>query len=299
MSQPIHPSERESQKTGDASSAIVLHRILAEWSGAGLKFDSGPSLAARFEGQALATPHNIAVSMDGTALTYAELNERANQVAHFLRAEGIQRETLVGLFLERSIELIIGLVGIVKSGGAYLPMDLAYPRERLTFMAQDAQASLILTSSAVSSVFGASSVPVVRLDADWPGIAEYPTSNPPDVSDASSLAYVIYTSGSTGQPKGCEVTHGNVIRLFEASALTFSFAASDVWTLFHSHAFDFSVWEMWGAWLYGGRLVIVPQSIARSPDQFLELLARERVTFLNQTPSAFKALTVALGARAV
>jgi amino acid adenylation domain-containing protein len=258
----------------------------------------GSSLSARFERQALATPDRVAVSMDGEHLTYAELNRRANQVAHFLRAQGVQRETLVGLFLDRGIDLIVGLVGILKSGGAYLPMDIAYPPDRLAFMAEDAQSPVILTSSSVAEMLGASSAQRVQLDGDWHKIAEYPDTNPSDIADASSLAYVIYTSGSTGKPKGCEVTHGNVIRLFEASAPTFHFSQSDVWTLFHSHAFDFSVWEMWGAWLFGGRLVIVPQSVARSPDRFLELLARERVTFLNQTPSAFKALSVAIATRA-
>ena len=139
---------------------------------------------------------------------------------------------------------------------------------------------------------------MVLLDRQWAEISTYPDTNLTVVTTADSLAYVIYTSGSTGKPKGCEVTHGNVVRLMEASRPQFAFSADDVWTMFHSHAFDFSVWEIWGAWMYGGHLVVVPQAVSRSPAQFLDLLARERVTFLNQTPSAFKQLTAAVTSRA-
>ena len=275
-----------------------VQRVVDEWSGPGLTFADEPSLAARFEAIATTMPDRIALSYDGRTLTYAELNGRANQLAHFLRAAGVGPESLVGLFLERGVDLLVGLLGIVKSGGAYVPLDLAYPRDRLTFIAEDACASIVLSSASASGTLDQGSTRVVKLDHDWPRISEHPDTNPSNVTHAGSLAYVIYTSGSTGKPKGCQVTHGNVVRLFEATHAWFEFSADDVWTMFHSHAFDFSVWEIWGAWLYGGRLVVVPQLISRSPSQFLELLSRERVTFLNQTPSAFKQLTAAVAQRA-
>ncbi|MBC8087797.1 MAG: AMP-binding protein, partial [Phycisphaerae bacterium] len=265
-------------------------QLVDEWSGAGQQFSDEPSLAARFEAQAALTPNAVALSFENESLTYSELNARANQLAHFLRARGVGSESLVGLLLERSIEMLVGLLGIVKAGAAYLPMDVSYPPDRLAFMVKDARAVLVLSLESGIRTAELGDTPSIFLDADWSLIAQYPSSNPTADISAQNLAYVIYTSGSTGNPKGCEVTHGNVVRLFESSQAIFHFAATDVWTMFHSHAFDFSVWEIWGAWLYGGRLVVVPVAVARAPEKFLELLQREGVTFLNQTPSAFKSL---------
>ncbi len=268
------------------------------WSGQHTSFPVTPALSERFESHAVAAPHRIAVSCEGTELTYAELNRRANQVAHFLREAGVGPESIVGLYLERGIDLLVGLLGIIKAGGAYLPMDLAYPPDRLAYMVTDSGATIVLTSAATSSALALPQSRIVRLDADWQAqIATQPETSPAVLHDAESLAYVIYTSGSTGNPKGCEVTHANAVRLFEASRETYQFSPDDVWTWFHSHAFDFSVWEIWGAWLHGGKLVVVPQAVGRSPMQFIDLLVRERVTFLNQTPSAFKQLTSAIAAR--
>ncbi len=280
-----------------AATGDELRLLLDQWSGPGLVFDNGPSLAVRFEQQVDRSPARTAIVFEGRHVTYAELNSRANQLAHFLRAKGIGPEALVGLFLERGVDLLVGMLGIVKAGAAYLPMDLAYPRDRLAFMANDARAKVVLTSTSSGAILDAGAASVVSLDGEWSAIAAYPDTNPAHSNTPDSLAYVIYTSGSTGTPKGCEVTHGNVIRLFAATDAWFHFSPDDVWTMFHSHAFDFSVWEIWGAWLFGGSVVVVPQSVSRSPDQFLELLAREHVTVLNQTPSAFKQLTAAVAAR--
>jgi amino acid adenylation domain-containing protein len=234
----------------------------------------------RFERQAAATPDAIAVSFNAERLTYRELNERANRLAHQLRALGVGPEVLVGLSLDRGIDLVIGILGILKAGGAYLPLDPSYPRERLRFMIEDAKPAVILTPEGLSTT-------------DY---TDQSRGSDPDLirgSDPRHPCYIIYTSGSTGQPKGVAVSHANVARLFDATHAWFEFDERDVWTLFHSCAFDFSVWELWGALLYGGRLVVVPFAVSRDPLAFYELLRQQRVTVLNQTPSAFWQLSQA------
>jgi amino acid adenylation domain-containing protein/non-ribosomal peptide synthase protein (TIGR01720 family) len=240
-------------------------------------------LHERFERQVAATPDAVAVTTETEVLTYAALNARANKLAHRLLALGVDADTRVGLSVRPSADIVVGILGILKAGGAYVPLDPAYPADRLRFMTHDAQLRLVVAGADADVRLFGDQVTVVSLgDLD-----AHSDENPAVVVSPDNLAYVIYTSGSTGQPKGALVTHANVSRLFEATAHWFEFHADDVWTLFHSYAFDFSVWEMWGALLYGGRLVVVPYWVSRSTDAFLELLARERVTVLNQTPSAF------------
>jgi amino acid adenylation domain-containing protein len=196
----------------------------------------------------------------------------------------------VGLRIERSLEMVVGLIGILKAGGAYLPIDTVYPTDRVGFMLEDAQVRVLLTQESLLASLPESQARVVCLDTEWERIAQESTDSLSSGAGADRLAYVIYTSGSTGKPKGCLVTHYNVVRLMQATERWFHFHESDVWTLFHSHAFDFSVWEIWGALLYGGRLVVVPYWVSRSPQQFHQLLREQRVTVLNQTPSAFRQL---------
>src|SRR6185312_4154849 len=187
---------------------------------------------------------------------------------------------------------------ILKAGSAYVPLDPAYPRERLAFVLGDASPVVVLTQEALAPRIPVVNAELIRLDSDWPIIAQQPSVNPglrPQGMTSSGVAYVIYTSGSTGAPKGVMVEHRNVVRLFRATEELFRFDERDVWTLFHSFAFDFSVWELWGALLYGGRLVIVPYLISRSPDEFYRLLCDERVTILNQTPSAFSQVAAVQG----
>ncbi|HEX2747531.1 MAG TPA: amino acid adenylation domain-containing protein, partial [Verrucomicrobiales bacterium] len=217
------------------------------------------------------------------------LDHRSNGVAAALIAEGTQPGDLVGLLMDRSGGMTSAILGILKAGAAYLPIDAAYPAERAAFMLADAGVRVLLTDAAMKEKVPAGSFRTILCD-------EIPASSAsPDFSAHSpeQTAYVIYTSGSTGQPKGCMISHRNVVRLMRATEPWFALDEHDVWTLFHSAAFDFSVWEIWGALLYGGRLCVVPWLTTRSPEDFCRLLCQEGVTILNQTPSAFRQLIAA------
>ncbi|AZQ32224.1 amino acid adenylation domain-containing protein [Streptomyces cyaneochromogenes] len=246
----------------------------------------GDTIVSRFERQAAATPNALAVTDEQTSLTYAELNARANRLAHLLIERGAGPEKFVALSMPRTADLVVAVLGVLKSGAAYVPVDPAYPADRIAYMLADARPILTVTPE--------------LLDAAQ---AHAENTNPGLPLSPLNTAYVIYTSGSTGRPKGVVVPHGNAVRLMDATDHWFGFGSDDVWTLFHSYAFDFSVWELWGPLLYGGRLVVVSYETSRAPDRFLKLLVDERVTVLNQTPSAFYQLMAAdredpeLGAR--
>jgi amino acid adenylation domain-containing protein len=246
------------------------------------------TLTSLFEAQAARTPMAIAVRCGAESLTFAQLNQRANSLAHYLVQTGVGPETLVGIVLERFIEMLVAVLAILKSGAAYLPLDPEYPETRLAHILADAKPAVVLTTDALRSRLPLQTN-LLSLDSTQTRMLldQMFTSNPSVAALPEHPAYVIYTSGSTGAPKGVVVTHANATRLFAATDHWFHFGPEDVWTLFHSYAFDFSVWEIWGALLHGGRLVIVRKDTARSPQEFLELLVKERVTVLNQTPSAF------------
>ncbi|MCB8949263.1 MAG: amino acid adenylation domain-containing protein [Ardenticatenaceae bacterium] len=265
-------------------------QLIFEWNEWDTSFASTSCIHQEFEQQVAKNPDAIAVKFGGQQLTYAQLNAKANQLAHFLQHTGVQPDDLVALYLERSLEMVIAILGVLKAGGAYLPMDTVYPEDRLAFMLDDAQPAACLTTHALAAKLHAPVAHTILLDADWSQIAKSPATNPISAVQPNNRAYVIYTSGSTGKPKGVLVTHANVMRLMQATDDWYHFDQNDVWTLFHSYAFDFSVWEIWGALLYGGRLIVVPYLTSRSPHDFYQLLVAEGVTVLNQTPSAFRQL---------
>jgi amino acid adenylation domain-containing protein len=246
-----------------------------------------------FEERVRCAPESIALTFEGECLTYARLNEKANQLARYLKSLGAVSNELVAIYVERSLDMVIGILGILKSGAAYVPLDPVYPSERIGYVMKDAGIKLLLTQERLSHRLPHTSAVVIAIDSSWNHISQHAVEDlegPRSDARIHQLAYVIYTSGSTGQPKGVMVEHIHVQRLLSATAMWFSFDAQDVWTLFHSFAFDFSVWELWGGLLHGGRVVIVPYLTTRSPTDFYRLLCDERVTVLNQTPSAFAQL---------
>ncbi|MEU3857983.1 amino acid adenylation domain-containing protein [Streptomyces sp. NPDC028722] len=279
-------------------------RILTEWSGTPHPTDPGThprdlpgrgsegrpgTLPGLFAVQAARTPDAVAVTgPGGVRLTYRELDERSDRLAGVVAGHGAGPECLVAVALPRGVELIVAVLAVLKAGAAYLPLEPAHPAERLAHTLRDARPTLLLTTTDARLPAPEADHPgPLRIDLDTDAVDAAPPPAPRPALTPDHPAYVIYTSGSTGRPKGVVVPHRNVVRLLDRTDRWFRFGPDDVWTLFHSIAFDFTVWELWGALLYGGRLVVVPHDVTRSPDAFLDLLAVERVTVLNQTPSAF------------
>lgn len=270
-------------------------QLVEEFNETGADYPRNKTIHQLFEEQVEKTPNNTAVvfsTVNGSVeetntLTYSELNEKANQLARVLRNQGVKRDSLVAIVVERSVNMIICILGILKAGGAYLPIDPDYPADRINYIINESNAAVLLTQKKFAEKIGFSKS---YLNMEDPGLYQGNSLNLENTNNPDSLAYVIYTSGTTGKPKGAMITHRNVVRLMVNDKNLFDFDDRDVWTMFHSFCFDFSVWEMYGALLYGGKLIIVPKLIAWDSKEFLKLLKREKVTVLNQTPTAFYSL---------
>jgi amino acid adenylation domain-containing protein len=243
-----------------------------------------------FNQQVKLRPQQTAITFESESLTYSQLNHRANQLAHHLINLGVKPESRVGLWLSRSLDLVVAILAILKAGGVYVPFDPDYPSDRIAYMLEDSQVAVLLTHSQFQAQIPPHQATTIFIDNCEVELAKQTTNAPEILVHPDNAAYIIYTSGSTGKPKGVVVTHRHVVRLMLATEKWFQFNAKDVWTLFHSYAFDFSVWEIWGALFFGGRLVIVPYLVSRSPEEFYNLLCDAKVTVLNQTPSAFRQL---------
>lgn len=246
------------------------------------------SLPGLFREVARLHPGRTAVAHGGRRLTYAELDRESDALARVLRRRGVGAGDLVGIVNERSLGLPAGILAVLKAGGVYVPLDPAYPAERLAHMVRDAGVRLVVGDASALPEQVARDLTAVGLDERDPADAEGTQGGAALGPEAA--AYVIYTSGSTGLPKGCVVTHGNVLALLQGALPLFAFGPDDRWPLFHSTSFDMSVWEMWGAWASAAALVVVDQEAAREPARFLGLLREERITVLNQVPSVFQHL---------
>ncbi|KAL1915186.1 uncharacterized protein VTP21DRAFT_7462 [Calcarisporiella thermophila] len=265
--------------------------LLQTWNKTQEDYPTGLYLHHLFEQQVSRKPDAIAVVYKDQTLTYSELNARANSLAHHLVKLGVQPDTLVGICVERTPGLIIGILAILKAGGAYVPLDPAHASERLVDIVLDASPSIVMADSCGRAALHGAGLAKLNM-VDPSAVFESSTTNPhiPSLSP-HHLAYIIYTSGSTGKPKGVMVEHRQVNRLFTATGGWYDFTEHDTWCLLHSFAFDFSVWEIWGALRFGGRLVIISQDIARSPQELYQIICKQSITVLNITPSAFKTIT--------
>jgi amino acid adenylation domain-containing protein len=239
-----------------------------------------------FTEQAARTPGNIALGFGSKQLSYRELNRRSGSLAGVLRAKGVKAGTIVGILADRSLEMVIALLAVLKTGGGYLPMDTTYPGERIAYILEDSDLHLVLSYKA-GEVLGKTGFSQQNLDLGDENSYRERDLHLDHTATPRDLAYIIYTSGSTGKPKGVMIEHRNVVRLLFNDKFQFDFHSRDTWTMFHSYCFDFSVWEMYGALLYGGGLIVISKMTARDPGDFLRILKRESVTVLNQTPSAF------------
>ncbi|WP_019925197.1 non-ribosomal peptide synthetase [Nocardia sp. BMG111209] len=269
-------------------------RMVEAWNDTAVPVDPLATLPGMFAARVRREPDAVAVTSGAWELSYRQLDTWADGLARELIARGVGPDRVVAVALPRSPELIVAILAVLKAGGAYLPIDPGYPADRLAFILGDAAPVALLIDEATSKVLPDTGIPRLRLEEVDPAAGGV---LPPVAPAPGNLAYLIYTSGSTGTPKGVAVTHRNAASLFQSTAGWCAFGPGDVWAWCHSQAFDFSVWEIWGALLHGGRVVVVPWEVVRTPAQLWDLIVDARVTVLNQTPSAFQALARARAAR--
>ncbi|WP_108870007.1 non-ribosomal peptide synthetase [Aquimarina aquimarini] len=254
------------------------------------------TLVDLFEEQVVHVPDHSALTYIDQQISYQELNIKANQFANYLRRKGVAQKDKVILCIDRSIDMIVSILAVAKTGATYVPIDPLYPIERIKYSIDDAKPKAIVCTAVLSEILKEiDAKPVIINNVEGKEIAKEASENLDLTIHPEDALYVIYTSGTTGYPKGVVITHNNVVRLLKTDQALFDFNKKDVWTLFHSYCFDFSVWEMYGALLFGGRLVIVPDHIRKDTVLFYQLLVSQGVTILNQTPSSFYALQDQIG----
>jgi amino acid adenylation domain-containing protein len=256
---------------------IEKHKLLVEWNNTYRDYPQDKCIHELFEATVEQTPEAVAVVFEGEQLTYRELNARANQVAHHLQSLGVGPEVLVGICVERSLEMVVGVLGILKAGGAYVPLDPAYPSERLTFMLEDTQTSVLLTQARLVESLPPNSPRVVCLDTDWEVIAFHSHSNPQRRVTTNNLAYVIYTSGSTGRPKGVAMSHRPLCNLLFWQLESSTVSAGAKTLQFAPLSFDVSFQEIFSTWCSGGTLVLISEELRRDVVGLLHFLSEKAI----------------------
>ena len=287
-SMPANPEQRLASLS--ILTAAEKQQLLVEWNPTGNQASIDNCLHQLFEEQAALTPAAIAVVCEDQFLSYRDLNNRANQLAHYLRAQQVGPDEHVGICCERSLEMIVGILGILKAGAAYVPMDPGYPPERLRYMLEDAQIRLLLTQKSLLERISTGGTQVVRLDADWELIARYPSLNPHTEVTADNTAYVIYTSGSTGQPKGVMIPHRGICNTLLWRRHAFSLSESDRIFQNLSFAFDASVWQIFGALLNGAQLILARPDYHHDTNYLREALIKYGITITDFPPSLLQVL---------
>ncbi|MBW4456089.1 MAG: amino acid adenylation domain-containing protein [Nostoc indistinguendum CM1-VF10] len=271
-------------------SNVERQQLLVEFNNTQTDYPQDKSLQQLFLEQVERTPKNIAVVFENQQLTYAELNDRANQLAHYLQRLGVGPEVLVAICVERSLEMVIGLLGVLKAGGAYLPLDPTYPKERLALMLSDAQTSVLLTQQRLAGGLPEHRAQIVCLDSDWEIIAQESEENPVSGVIADNLAYVIYTSGSTGKPKGVMISHRAICNHMFWMQTTFPLTEADKVLQKTPFSFDASVWEFYAPLLVGAQLLMARPGGHQDSDYLVKVIADQKVTTLQLVPSLLRIL---------
>ncbi len=266
------------------------NQVLREWNSTQIECSHNICFHQLFHAQAEQTPDVVAVVCEGEHLTYRELNHQANQLAHYLQNLGVEPEVLVGIYMERSLDIIVGLLGILKAGGAFVPLDPAYPQERLAFILSDSQVSVLLTQQKLLTKLPQHEAQTVCLDKDWKTISKFEKKNPVKDSRSDNLAYMIYTSGSTGKPKGVLIEHKGMLNHLYAKILELNLTDADIVAQNASQSFDISVWQFFAALLVGGRVHIFKDEITHDPAQILAQVQHQRISILEIVPSLLQAM---------